>query len=377
MSFIYYILTFLVIINLIVFVHEYGHFSAARRVGVKVLRFSIGVGPEIFGWTDKEGTRWSFCAILVGGYVMMLGDGDISSTTQDTESLKKLSKEEQKKSACAKSNWEQMWIAFCGPFFNYIYAFIVVVFMSFFYGVPPYEPVVSKLEDGSPARNAGLLSGDRILSINDAKIRSFRDIPINVMKAADNEALKFTYERNGVIDSVEITPEIRETKTFFKTKKRKFVGIARGEPKFYRKGFIDSLVEGVKYCWNFTVEMCGMFNLLFSGKSSMDNFGGVVQMSKVAGDLSKAGSFAQLIMFTVMLSLNLGFINLLPLPVLDGGRIVICFVEEISGKKLNEKFQEYLMIACAALLILIMVATTANDIMNLEIVNEFCSKVLR
>ena len=134
MSFFYYFLSFFLIINVIVFVHEYGHFQAARKMGVKVSTFSLGMGPELFGFTDKRGTRWTFSALPIGGYVMMLGDGDASSMTEDKESLKELSEEEKKKSFYAKSNWAKMWIAFCGPFFNYIYAFVVIVFMSLFYG---------------------------------------------------------------------------------------------------------------------------------------------------------------------------------------------------------------------------------------------------
>lgn len=374
MSFVYYFLSFFLIINVIVFVHEFGHFQAARKMGVKVSTFSLGMGPELFGFEDKHGTRWIFSAFPIGGYVMMLGDGDASSMTEDKESLKGLSEEEKKQSFYAKSNWAKIWIAFCGPFFNYIYAFAVIVFMSFFCGLPNYEPVVSSVKQGSPAELSGIKAGDRILYVDDKRVEKFRDISFGIL-CSDNEKVKFTLERDGVIQNIEVEPKIKEEKKpWGTTKKTKVVGIGRGEPVYVKSGFVDSIKAASKYCWDKTIEMCSIFSRLFSGKSSIDNFGGIVRMTKEAGDLSKSGNFAQLIMFTVMLSLNLGFINLFPLPVLDGGRIFICFVEEITGKKLNEKLQEYLMIGCMIFLIFLMLITTVNDILNIETVSNFIFK---
>lgn len=374
MSFIYYFLSFFLIINVIVFVHEYGHFQAARQMGVKISTFSLGMGPELFGFTDKQGTRWRFSAFPIGGYVMMLGDGDASSMTEDKKSLEGLSEEEKRQSFYAKSNWAKIWIAFCGPFFNYIYAFVVIVCLSLFYGLPKYEPVVSFVKQNSPAEQSGIKSGDRILFVDGKKVERFRDISIGIA-FSDNEKIKFTVERDGVIQNIDVKPEITETKKpWGSARKTKLIGIGRGDPIYVKSGFVDSVKIALKDCWNATVEMFSVFSRLFSGKSSIDNFGGIVQMTKVAGDLSQSGNFIQLIMFTVMLSLNLGFINLFPLPVLDGGRIFICFIEEISGKKLNEKLQEYLMIACMIFLIFLMLITTVNDILNIETVSNFIFK---
>ncbi|MBE6446882.1 MAG: RIP metalloprotease RseP [Alphaproteobacteria bacterium] len=376
MSFIYYIISFFIIINVIVFVHEFGHFLAARRCGVKVSTFSLGMGPELFGVTDKQGTRWCLSAFPVGGYVMMLGDGDISSSTKDKNTMKELTPEEKAQSFCAKSNLEKMWIGFCGPLFNYVYAFIVVLGMSWFYGIPTYSPVIADVLESSPAAEAGLLSGDKVLFLDDQKIENFRDINVRILHS-DNETIKFTIERHGDVRDIYVTPKIEEVKKVWGTKSVKKVGIARGNYELVRKGFFDSIKVAVLTCWNSTVEMFGMFGRLFSGKSSLDNFGGIVQMTKVAGGLAQSGDFSMLVMFTVMLSLNLGFINLFPLPVLDGGGILINFVEQISGRKLNEKFQEYLMISCAVLLIFLMLVTTVNDILNIESIGKFVSGLMR
>ncbi len=377
MAFVYYILSFFIIINIIVFVHEYGHFLAARKMGVKVSTFSIGMGPEIFGWTDKLGTRWCFSAFPIGGYVMMLGDGDISSTTENKKSLEGLTEEEKKHSFYAKSNWAKMWIAFCGPLFNYIYAFVVIFIMSLFYGLPTYPPVIHDIKDGSPAAEVGLKPGDKVLFVDGKKVNQFRDINLGIV-FSENETINFIIERNGELKKFSIKPDIQETKKpFGGYKKKKVIGIASGEPELVKKGFFESFLVALDKCWDATVEMFSVFGRLFSGKASIDNFGGIVQMSKVAGDLSQSGNFALLIMFTVMLSLNLGFINLFPLPVLDGGRIFICFIEQLLGKKLNEKFQEYIMIVCMIFLIFLMLVTTVNDILNIKSVGKFISDFMR
>jgi regulator of sigma E protease len=359
-----------------VFVHEYGHFLAARRVGAKIVTFSIGIGPEIFGFDDKNGTRWCFSLFPVGGYVMMLGDGDVASATEDEESLKDLSEEEKQQSITSKSNWEKIFVSFCGPLFNYLYAFAVVFFMGVFYGTPVYEPIVGKVLKDSAAEKAGIMEGDRIISVDGCNVERYRDI---ILKISDNESgeVKFVIERNGLRQEIAVAPEIKEVKkTIGGTRKTKIVGIASGEPIFKKKNVLEAVQSAFSECFNATKEMCSVFSKLFAGKKSLDDFGGVVRMAEVAGDLSKTGNFALLIMFTVTLSLNLGFINLFPFPVLDGGKILISFIEEVTGKRFNKTLLEYVMMGCAILLIFLMLLTTANDILRIEAVSKFVSGVM-
>ncbi|MDR0968285.1 MAG: RIP metalloprotease [Holosporaceae bacterium] len=376
MSFVYYFISFFLIINVIVLVHEYGHYLAAKSAGVKVETFSLGMGPEICGFTDKHGTRWRFSLLPIGGYVMMLGDGDIASSTEDEESLKGLSEKERKRSVTEKSNWEKILISFSGPFFNYIYAFVVVVGMSFFYGVPMNEPIVGSVLKDSPAEKIGILAGDRIISVDGRAVGKFRDVLIGI---SNNESGKidFVIERNGVSKKIEIVPEIKETKKLIGgTKKAKLVGIRSGDPVFVKKNFIDSIKAGFQECVSVTLEMCQVISRLFVGKKSIDDFGGIVRMAEVAGDLSKSGNFAMLIIFTVQLSLSLGFLNLFPLPVLDGGNILISLIEQVIGRKLNTKMKEYVMTACGILLIFLMLWVTLNDVLRLEAVNKFVSRFI-
>ena len=377
MNFLYYLVSFFVIINVIVLVHELGHYLAARKCGVKVEIFSLGMGSELFGFTDKHGTRWRFSMLPIGGYVMMAGDGDASSTTdKGEESLEGLSEEDKAKSIITKSNWEKMFVAFAGPFANYIYAFVVIVAMGFFYGVPKYAPIVGEVLKGSPAEKVGFLAGDKIISVDGNNIERYRDIVVNISNSEKPE-INFVVEREGKQLSINVAPEITEKKRLFGgVKKTKLIGLKSPEPIFEKLSFMDSVSRAFKDCVSTTKEMLNVFSRLFAGKKSLDDFGGVVHMASVAGDLSKSGNFAVLIMFTVTLSLNLGFINLFPLPVLDGGKIVICFIEQVLRRKFNRKLQEYIMIVCAILLIFLMLITTVNDIARIEVVSNFISKLL-
>lgn len=375
MSIFYYIISFFVIINIIVFVHEFGHYYAARSIGVKVTTFSIGMGPELFGFTDKNGTRWCFSMIPVGGYVMVLGDADASSTTEDEELMANLSEDQKKESIFSKNNWEKMLFAFAGPFANYIYAFVVTLFMALSFGVPKYDPVVGGVLENSAAERAGFLAGDKIISVNGESVIRYRDILINIANS-ESEILNFSVERNGTVLSIDVIPDIKEKKKAFGgTKKTKLIGIKSMEPVFERMSLIDAIVRAFNDCVYATKELSKMLVHLFSGKKSLDDFGGVVRMASMAGDLSQSGNFALLIMFTVTLSLNLGFINLFPMPVLDGGRILICFIEQIRNRKINQKLLENVMMVCALLLMFLMLVTTVNDILRIEMVSNFIDRL--
>ncbi|MDR2766478.1 MAG: RIP metalloprotease RseP [Holosporaceae bacterium] len=376
MDILYYLVSFFVIINTVVFVHEYGHYLAAKTVGVKVTKFSLGIGPELWGVDDKHGTRWCISAFPVGGYVMMLGDGDMASATENGAALQTLSEEEKKFSFSAKNNWEKMLVAFCGPFFNYIYAFLVIVIMSWCYGFPNYPSVVGKVSTNSAAKKHGIVAGDKIISVDGRGVSRYRDVDVAI---ANNKSgrVDFVIERKGRRVAISVVPEVQETKKLLGgVRKSKLVGISVGKPTFEKRSLFESVQFSFRSCYRATMEFCKILSKLFSGKKSLDDFSGVVQMASMAGDLTKSGNYALLIIFTAMLSLNLGFINLFPLPVLDGGRILICFVEEVIRKKLNKTLQERIMMVCAVLLILLMLVTTVNDILRIEAVNKFVSSLM-
>lgn len=370
-DFIYSIIAFFCVINVIVVTHEFGHYLAARKCGVKVERFSLGMGPEICGFTDKNGTRWMLSVFPVGGYVMMLGDADAASATEDKELYKKLSKEEKKLSIFAKNNFEKIFISFCGPLFNYIYAFILLFFVGIFHGAPVINPVVGEVIENSAAQKAGFLAGDIIESADGELIHDYRDINIAIFKSQEGESIKFTIKRDGVLQTINATPEIQESKGLLGTKKQKILGIKSGETVYVKKSVLESIGFAFNYCVDRTTEFFQVFKKLFTGAESCENLRGVVYMANVSGHLLADGKIFSLIMFTITLSLNLGFVNLLPLPVLDGGNIVICAIEEVLGRKLNDKFRDYLMGAFAFFLIALMLFTVVNDVIKIYSVNKF------
>ena len=377
MVILHYLIAFFVVINLIVVVHEYGHYLAARKVGAKVVKFSLGMGPELCGCDDKNGTRWCISAFPVGGFVMMLGDGDVSSTTTDEELINQLSEEEKKQTITSKSNWEKIMVSFAGPFFNYVYAFVVLILLSCSCGLPKYDTTIGEVLKESAAEEAGLQKGDKILLVNNLKVEKFGEIARKI-REIDAEKFNFLIERNGEKFLTEITPKIKEKKKLFGGVNRiKLLGIKQGNPIFEKKSFIESVSIAFDECVRMTKMMADSIAKIFYGQRSLDDFGSVVHMASVVGELSQSGNFALIIMFTITLSLNLGFINLLPLPVLDGGNIFFCLIEEISGRKINQTVQEYVMIFFAILLILLMLIMMANDIIRFDAVNDFITNLLR
>ncbi|MDR3155859.1 MAG: site-2 protease family protein [Holosporaceae bacterium] len=371
----YYIISFLVIINVIVFVHEVGHYLAARKIGARVMKFSIGMGPELCGFDDKRGTRWCFSILPVGGYVMMLGDADASSMTTDDELLNELNETEKSQALANKSNFEKMLVAFCGPFANYLYAFLVIIILSISSGVPFHEPTIGSVLPGSAAEKACIIPGDKVLSVNGQRVEKYRDVVRAVFDSTD-EKVHLVLEREGKQLAIDVVPDLIEKKKIFgKNKKIKQLGIRSAEPILIKKTFLEAVGYAFCECLSSTKEILAGLGDLFTAKRGLDDFGGIVHMASVAGDIAKDGNLILLIMYTVTLSLNLGLLNLLPLPVLDGGTILIVFLEQVFRRKLNKKLLEYIMAGCAAFFIFIMAVVVVNDVLRIGCVSSFLSKI--
>lgn len=376
MNSLYYIISFILVITLVVFVHEFGHYWSARRAGVKVLKFSIGMGPELFGYTDKHGTRWCFSMIPVGGFVMMLGDEDISSSQPD-KNISRLSEEEKAMAFHMKSNFQKMWISFCGPFANYIYAFVVMVLIFICAGAPIHDSQIRDLLPEGPAKVAGLLQGDIIKSINGKEIKRREQVAAAVNSSKEN-ILNIVVERAGKQISYEIAPTTLEKKSLFGKKKiSKYIGVSFGTQQYEKVTFCEAVQKSFAECVYSTRMMLFLFKNLFSGRQSMDNLGGFVYMATVSGDIAKAGDIVKLLMFTVTLSLNLGFINLLPFPVVDGGNILVNFIEQCLGHPINRKLMDCVMMIGVITLIVLMLLTTLNDVLRIEVVNNWIQSFFR
>ena len=448
-----YVIPFLVVLSILVFVHEYGHYIVARWNGVRVDVFSIGFGKELFGYTDRAGTRWKFSLLPLGGYVKMHGDADASSSTVDHEAAV------DPDSFPAKNVFQRMSIIAAGPLANILFAALALAFLFMIVGRPFTPAGIGNVEEGSPAAaaglepfdqvvavdgdeiesfeqlrtieresageelvltidrdgqtlelamtpatvtrederldqtfqigdlgigppltpadvanvrpdgaaaEAGLEAGDRIVAVNGEALRSFEDLQAVVSRSADVE-LSFTVERDGGRLELPITPrgvEITDEQSG-ETREIGLIGVERPLPPLHRVGPVTALIDGLKETYRLTALILGAVWQLISGNGSTDDVGGPIRIAQITGELTKDGLFPA-VMFTVMLSINLGLINLFPIPVLDGGHLVMLLIELVRGKPLNERSQEIAFRFGLALVLSLMVFATVQDLSRFD-----------
>ena len=354
-----YVIPFLVVLTILVFVHELGHYLIARRCGVRVEVFSIGFGPEIFGRTDKAGTRWKFSAIPLGGYVKMFGDAD--ATSMPSSELAAMSPEEQSEAFHRKTLGQRSWIVAGGPLANFIFAFFALAVLYGFYGerVPVVgEPTeVVWIEPDSPAEAAGLQVGDRIVRIGENPISGFEDI-IAVVQGAVDQPLDFLIEREGAQLSLVVTPELDTQRDIGR------IGIGNARVEYEAVGFFDAIwMAGAE-----TVRVTGFIFVtlgeFISGERDSDELAGPLGIAQMSGQVAKLG-MAQIIFWTALLSINLGLLNLFPIPMLDGGHLLFYAIEAVRGRPLGQRAQEYGFRIGLALVLALMLFATWNDILRL------------
>tara|TARA_B100000927_G_C16426426_1_gene453666 strand:- start:24 stop:1073 length:1050 start_codon:yes stop_codon:yes gene_type:complete len=336
------IFPFILILTILVFVHELGHYLVARRNGVKVEVFSVGFGKEIFGYTDKSGTRWKFSLIPLGGYVKMHGDLDEASSKKD-----KSEKINAKESFHEKSIAQRSMILFAGPAANFLFSFLLLVFINSYFGISIDKPVISMVENNKSAFKAGLKEGDIILEIDGNEIEKFSELRKFIQKK-NNDYINVLYSRNGNIDEIKILVE--ENK----------IGI-RGTIETRKLNFLQSCYESLTQIIYFTkATLVGVYEI-FSGTRGTDELGGPIRIAELSGDFWSKGLHSTL-WFMMIISLNLGLINLFPIPMLDGGHLLLNFVEFLNGKPLKQKYLEAAHTFGFIILISLMVFATYNDI---------------
>jgi regulator of sigma E protease len=361
----YYVIIFLLILTVVVFVHEMGHFLVARWNGVKVEVFSIGFGPEIYGWTARSGTRWRVSLLPLGGYVKMFGDADVASATGEERPMDDA---EKAVSFRHKRVGQRAAIVFAGPAANFIFGILGLAVMFMVMGQPVTEPVIGTIHPGTAAEEAGLVAGDRIQSINGTAIDSFQDIQ-RIVRLEIEHPLQLTIQRDGRSFTVQAQPRVIQRKGIFgDTEKVPVLGITAdtASTRIVRHGPGSALVEALR-------ETEGMVRSTFVGIGQMitrtrdaDELGGPIRIAKMVGDAAQFG-FASLVSVTIMLSLNLGLINLFPIPVLDGGHLLFYGFEAILGRPLGDKAQEYGFRIGLFLVLALMVFATRNDIVSLPV----------
>jgi len=339
------ILPFLIILTILVFVHELGHYSIARINNVKVEVFSIGFGKELFGFNDKNGTRWKFSLIPLGGYVKMHGDEDEASTKK-----KKDSKVNKSLSFHHKTLGQRSAILFAGPAANYLFSFILLIVINFSFGSPSIKPIISEVVPGLSASESGLLENDLVLKVNDSNIYSFNELK-DYIKKNDNKEIKITISRNDKIFDINVLV------------KDSIIGIKGLNQDLVKLNFFDSIVYSLDQIYFFTVSTLKGIGEIFLGTRGSDELGGPIRIAELSSDFWNKGLHSTL-WFMVLISLNLGLINLFPVPMLDGGHLMFNLIEFLKGSPLNQKSLEVLHSIGFFLLISLMIFATYNDILR-------------
>jgi len=375
-----YVVPFLLVLTVLVFVHELGHFLLARWNGVKVEVFSIGFGPELWGFNDKHATRWRFSAVPLGGYVKMFGEGDVVTGVDDTED-RPMTADEKAVSFHHKRLGQRAAIVFAGPAANFLFAVLVLWAMNSILGMPKVLAIVGEVMPNTAAADAGLVSGDRILSVDGQDIELFNELSDIVSVNAGN-ALAFEIQRADTIVNITATPRPwdnagdnagdddngdnekdkkhqQETDT---PHKRGLLGVKpdMASVQSERAGIVEGLLLGGEQTYVLTANILGGLAEMFSGDRSAKELGGVIMIAEVSGNAAQGG-VASILYFMAILSINLGLINLFPVPVLDGGHLAFYIAEAVRGKPLSARVQEYGFRLGLGLVLLLMLFATWND----------------
>ena len=363
---VYYVVPFVVVLGILVFVHELGHFAVARMCGVKVDVFSIGFGKELWGRRDRQGTYWKIAAVPLGGYCQFLGDDDASSAGDGKAS--ELSEEEKKFTFQYQSPAKKLVIALAGPMSNYLFAILIFAGIFFFLGKINFPPVVGEVFENSAAAKAGIVANDRILTINGNKIDSFDDIRKEVDLTVGNEVVVELLRDGREIRLQFPLTEMEVPEANGEMTKRPMLGVKSVnviELDHEKLSLPQSLKEAFLEAWNVTEATLRGVGQMVTGKRSGEEIGGIIRIAEMSGDISKQNGILDLVVFMALLSINLGLINLFPIPVLDGGHIVIYLAEIAVGKEINTQIKDGLFKVGFSLIIALMIFATWNDFVRL------------
>ena len=352
------ILSFVVVLTLIVFVHEMGHYLVARWVGVQVEVFSIGFGREIFGRTDRHGTRWRVAILPLGGYVKMLGDADAASAK--SVDMAQIPDNIRAKSLPAQKLHHRAAIVAAGPAFNLLFAMILLALLYIFVGQSKIVPVVSQIASNSAAANADIKAGDRILAIDNQKIDRVEDI-LALVTPFPGKNIVLSVKRGELEINVPLTlSAVDAPAPEGGTRKIGRIGIGFAHESV-PVGVVAASTAAVKDVGAMSWQIIVYLKELVTGSRSPRELGGLISIAELSGQAAKLGlaEFSQLL---VLLSINLGVINLLPIPVLDGGHLMLYGIEAVRGKPLSERLQGMVTTIGFAAVILLMVVANGNDI---------------
>jgi regulator of sigma E protease len=362
-----YVVPFLFVLTIVVFFHELGHFLVGRWAGVRVLTFSLGFGPELFGFNDRHGTRWKISAIPLGGYVKFFGD-ETEASTPSAETLAHMTPEERAVSFHHKKVGPRAAIVAAGPIANFLLAIVIFAAMFTFFGKPNTSARVDKVEANSAAAAAGFQAGDVVTAIDGNKIDTFSDMQ-RIVSGRAGERLTFTVKRGEANIQLQGTPELREVKDPFGNVQRLGVlGITRqtaaGDVVTERVDPATAVWLGVKETWFVIDRTLAYVSRIFTGRESADQVGGPLRIAQMSGQVATIGLGA-LIQLAAVLSISIGLLNLFPVPLLDGGHLLFYAIEAARGRPLSERAQEVGFRIGLGLVLMLMVFATYNDILHL------------
>jgi regulator of sigma E protease len=362
-----YVVPFLFVLTIVVFFHELGHFLVGRWAGVRVLTFSLGFGPELFGFTDRHGTRWKVSAVPLGGYVKFFGD-DTEASTPSAEALSNMTEEERAGSFHHKKVGPRAAIVAAGPIANFVLAVVIFTCLFTFFGKPSTTARVDKIEASSAAAAAGFQVGDIVTDIDGTKIDSFTDMQ-RIVGTHAGEKLTFTVKRGDSTIQLTGTPQLREMKDGFgNTQRLGVLGITRqtapGDTLTERVNPATAFWLGIKETWFVIERTLSYVGGIFTGREAADQIGGPLRIAQISGQVATLG-LIPLIQLSAVLSISIGLLNLFPVPLLDGGHLLFYAVEAVRGRPLSERAQEMGFRIGLGLVLMLMVFATYHDILRL------------
>ncbi|OAP34493.1 RIP metalloprotease RseP [Sinorhizobium glycinis] len=360
----YTIPTFLFLLTLLVFVHEMGHYLVGRWSGIRIVAFSVGFGPELFGWTDRHGTRWKFCAIPLGGYVKFFGDEDAASTP-DYRRLESVRPEERARTFLGAKLWKRAATVAAGPIANFLLAIAIFAVLFSIYGRAVADPVVAFVAPGSAAEKAGVLPGDRLISIDGKRIATFDDVR-RYVSVRPELPITVRIERAGATVDLDMVPQRTESVDPLGNKVEEGkIGIGTnqeaGNFRVETYGPLEAVGQGALQSWRIVTGTFDYLSNLVVGRMNADQVGGPIRIAQMSGQMAKLG-IAEVLNFAAVLSVSIGLLNLMPVPVLDGGHLMFYAVEALRGRPVGPAAQELAFRIGFAMVLMLTVFAAWNDI---------------
>ena len=363
-----YLIPFIILIMVVVFIHEYGHYYFAKRYGVGVTDFSIGFGRELFGWNDKSGTRWKICWIPLGGYVKFFGDRNVFSQAEQKEIINKYSEEDRQKLFILKPLYQRSLIVAAGPLANFFLALLIFALINMFVGKDMTPAIIDEVQKDSPAFTAGMKKNDKIIYIDNKKVESILEVS-TFINISTSDTIEFVVLRSDQEISLIVTPNLVDGKdSLGNSVKKRMIGIKlspfNNEFKKEPLGPTKAIYYSFKEVWFVTTTSLEYLGNMITGSADTSQLGGPIRIAKITGQVAEYG-IIPFLSIMAYISISLGLINLFPIPMLDGGHLMFYLFEKILGRPLSQSVQEGFFRIGLFLLFSLMFFVTFNDLKDL------------